>query len=161
MSKTIIFILAIFFTNLAFAKQKTIKFHKPETEAERALDRILGNVFELTDENKDMFTAEFIKDYNRQSCVGVLNIKECMKDWSYDSYPWDANAISCSQDSPYGYAKDPYDELFRATNCKNLSNECYIKMITGVYYMKKEKGKWRVDGISCNPDGYISINLQQ
>jgi hypothetical protein len=41
MSKTIILIFTLFFTNLAFATQKTIKFDKPETDAERALDGIL------------------------------------------------------------------------------------------------------------------------
>ena len=65
-------------------------------------------------------------------CIDVLNVKECMKDWEDGSYPWDAHAIVCSQDSPYGSAENPYSDLSQETNCKNSIKECYINMLTGV-----------------------------
>jgi DNA-directed RNA polymerase II subunit RPB2 len=67
---TSVVLLLNVFTNLAFAKKKTIKFHKPETEAERALDRILSGAPWLTSENKGMFTRGFVEDFEKLPANG-------------------------------------------------------------------------------------------
>lgn len=148
----------------AVPKQNTtnkIKFHKPETDAEKALDIILRveNGVEKNSKLKheDMFTKEFDEDYDRQE-KKTRESQEC-KDLGEDCYPWDINIISCSQDSPYGYSKNPYNDLFQSTDCSNKSSTCQVTMLTGIYYMKKDNRKWKIDGICCDDKCFDSVNI--
>jgi hypothetical protein len=149
----------------ATPKQNTtnkIKFHKPETDAEKALDMILKveNGVEKNSKLKheDMFTKEFDEDYERQD-KKARESKECKDEGGgMDCYPWDINIISCSQDPPYGYSKHPYGEMFKWTNCHNEMKKCEIKMY-GNYYMKKENKKWKIDGICCGYRCFNSVNI--
>lgn len=63
-------ILYATFSNIVIAKEKTVKFHKPETEAEKALDRILRDQDNLDSDKVTHFdsvsTDAFELSYNEQ-----------------------------------------------------------------------------------------------
>ena len=146
------------------ASTKPAKPRKPETEAETVLDRMLrmdadvnGELLKI--EHRDMFTKEFNADWKRQE-EEYSNGYICPE--GYICATWVRSPVSCSYDSVYTYSSNPYDELFEGTSCTPAKKECYIDMLEGTYYMKKEDGKWKIDGTFCKPNTFnTAINVKK
>ncbi len=161
-------------------KTETIKFHQPQTDAEKALDRILRveDRLEGTKINKyeDITTKAFRDDeYRKQveyeksfGCNSKIDLCDFME----------ANHITGSQDIltdigflyhtalchvepclifviPLGYKNQPKYYYNGMTEFK----KDFIQDSFRKYYMKKENGTWKVNGICCGYKCYNSINI--
>jgi hypothetical protein len=153
--------------NPAKSKLKTIKFHKAETEAEKALDRILME----EKDNNDNATQEYKNDLKRQ-LDKAENSEECKRDGDSSCYPWECNHLLCSQDKPnFGYEfltlyedkniayiakiisyEDAKSNRWDLNNYRDSNNWLNSR---SSYAMKKEDEKWKIDGICCQD---IKIN---
>ena len=157
----------------AVPKQNTtnkIKFHKPETDAEKALDIILRveNGVEKNSKLKheDMFTKEFDEDYNRQRDISS-NLNHCKlsckKSYCFDCYV--EKQLKKISPEPYYYDSKIKlkDKLIYSTNCSIKSKKCRILTKHGEYYMKRENENWKIDGFTFHAGNYdpddISINV--
>lgn len=167
--KLAILALVLLSQNNVFASDnKTIKFHKAETEAEKALDNILRiNNGSIRNKNiKEMLTNEFDEDYKRQENE-ALNSEACKKEGGYDCLAWDGGGIECGNADPeFGYIfYTSYEDEQKAFVSKMWSYEdmqgrSWINLkdygkvtkdsISQPYIMKKEDSKWKLDGVCCN-----------
>ncbi|QED23838.1 hypothetical protein [Candidatus Deianiraea vastatrix] len=147
-------------------KAQNPKFHKPETEAERALDEILRVETGLEQNSKlndeDMFTKGFINECKRKQNE-ALNSQECKEECNgypcgIVCYPFHKNCIIRGNDnSTVGYvfhtSYQNEQEAFVSEiwyECTQRDQESYQKATTESirlpYIMKKEDGKWKIDG---------------
>jgi hypothetical protein len=182
MLKLISIVLTVFLlTKPGFSKEteKKIKFHPPETEAEKALDEILriGNDIILNKQNtkEEIFTKDFLKEELWQAKY----YEECNKGnvWCNKD---DIKRFQNISHITGGYKKSNHDFLYLTSgDTKKLifidmysilkpstvykarnNNDIYLdifhfKYLTVHYVMKKEDGQWKIDGI-CS--GALKIN---
>ncbi len=175
------------FNHIAIAQEKTIKFHKPETEAEKALDMILrvseglmpdcqkgfnSEIFcpnckeikngvlkiQCTDFTNDNITTQaFREDENRQqreyeAKEGCKNDGLCM--FSASDHLLCTNGSLTTIGFLY-YTKKYQDNIYiyiiprESKNDTDVVAKKYINHQHN-YQMKKENGKWKIDGVCCH-----------
>jgi hypothetical protein len=162
----IFLLISVFLTQTSYAAK--VKFHKPETEAEKALDMILRveNGLEKNSKLKHegMFTKEFDEDYKKQQDE-ALNSESCKKEGGiyccFSRYVKNIITTSGGKDIYYFASKTKLKgQLLHWTGCEDKRNKCVIGAKGGEYYMKKEDGKWKIDGFNTGEyDGDLKINV--
>jgi hypothetical protein len=93
----LLLVFSIFYrSNTCYAIHNTVKFHLPETEAERALDRIMMIESGLVKgDNNDIYTKSFNVDYHKW-IDKIHDNKECETN---DLCLGESSVLTCVQDS--------------------------------------------------------------
>ncbi|QED23837.1 amidohydrolase family protein [Candidatus Deianiraea vastatrix] len=153
-------------------KAQKPKFHKPETEAERALDEILissnisdGRYITVLDkyiENKanaqqmkinkmllhgQLFTSNFLKSANIEKFDNYVQNLTCA---IFESHapPFLYHTYKNEKDKHYIIALKVYKDIDAETHDKNtlgMTDKYNIQ-----YIVKYDEGKWKIDGIYCH-----------
>jgi hypothetical protein len=154
-------IILLFFNANSYAKEteKKIKFHPPETEAEK----VLGYILMHKEDKNNKITKEYKQDLDNQ-LEKYTNSEDCKK-LNEDCSPWDCDHLLCAQDLPYGFA-------FHTEKKTKKESHIVVELIWSgdyrtyvKYIMKNEinhikQDIWKLDGICCKHSVLINCPYQ-
>jgi len=177
-----IFLLALTEHSFSQESNNKIKFHPPETEAEKALDNVLTGKAFIDDTNYkkknhiNRNLEEFVEKFHtKEFMIEFYKLKEhyskCVSEYPVECFPYDGLYLYCkftynNQDN-VGYLyfsekKKDYIIIYIQSEdkykqlvqwkAKKIKNLIDKYGHQGKYIMKKENGKWKIDKIYC-PEG--------
>lgn len=154
--------------------EDTTGYHRPQTEAERALEHILqkdraGDVnmrgyliqYPERDISKDenyanLFTQRLVKEIS--AFEKKLVSAQCNGEYTGELCGYDASYLSCSQDAPDEYLYRTQQEIEdKEATIRAIWSPLYTGSVESktTYHLTKHDGNWRLDGVICaNGDAF-------
>lgn len=169
MKKAVILVLSLLFLAPSAHAAESL-YHRPQTEPEKVLDKILqlndddknfdvyGFVFNYPDaRTKDkeilapLFTQNFLDKSEKEE--KRLIAESCGGKYPIDGVPCEMfrseNPIACAQDKPREYL---YRTIYSDTNRAFISYTWDEKGDGAIYRLVKQKDVWRLDANSCGTE---------